>query len=427
MPSPSDIATRAFIVTLKAPCSGKSSAEVATLSGQSIRQVDRIYARAIKRGFDPHSLPVVLKNEHLEDAPRSGRPLKATEEAKKLAISKVQTDRFGREKTCADIAGDLSAIGLEVSASTVYRMLVSEGFRKTKPTRKPGLTQRMREERLAWCLARQDWTLEDWKSVIWSDETSVILLHRRGSYRVWRRPDERFLRSCIRERWKGSMEFMFWAAFSYDKKGPCHCWSPETKKEKADSIVIIDALNKQLEPEKKSAWELETAMRRVGLRNKPGQKPRWQWNESTGKLVRKEGKGGIDWWRYQQKVLIPKLLPFAQACEEERPGTVVQEDKAPSHAHHAQQRVFDLAGVQRLLWCGNSPDLNAIEAAWPYLKRITTKKGAPGSRAEAIRRWEAAWSALPQEKIRAWIERIPRHVRKIIELEGGNEYLEGRD
>jgi len=32
----------------------------------------------------------------------------------------------------------------------------------------------------------QDWSLEDWKKVVWSDETSVILGHRRGGVRVWR-------------------------------------------------------------------------------------------------------------------------------------------------------------------------------------------------------------------------------------------------
>lgn len=58
----------------------------------------------------------------------------------------------------------------------------------------------MRKERLDWCLARQHWTLEDWKNVIWSDETS-ILIHRRGGYRVWRMPAEKFLRSVIQERW----------------------------------------------------------------------------------------------------------------------------------------------------------------------------------------------------------------------------------
>ncbi|KAG7421869.1 hypothetical protein DER46DRAFT_653730 [Fusarium sp. MPI-SDFR-AT-0072] len=83
-----DIATRAFIVSLKAPCSGKTSAEVAELSGLSIRQVNRIYARAIERGFDPNIRPLIFKDEYLQDAPRSGRPTKATEGTKDLVVSK---------------------------------------------------------------------------------------------------------------------------------------------------------------------------------------------------------------------------------------------------------------------------------------------------------------------------------------------------
>ncbi|EFQ95129.1 hypothetical protein PTT_06957 [Pyrenophora teres f. teres 0-1] len=79
-------------------------------------------------------------------------------------------------------------------------MLKAAGYNKTKPTRKPGLTQKMRQERLEWCLAHKDWTLEDWKNVIWSDETSVVLNHRRGGYRVWRRPEEVFTKTVIRER-----------------------------------------------------------------------------------------------------------------------------------------------------------------------------------------------------------------------------------
>jgi hypothetical protein len=33
---------------------------------------------------------------------------------------------------------------------------------------------------------------------------------------------------------------------------------------------------------------------------------------------------------------------------------------------------------------------------------------------------------MPQEHIKAWIERIIVHVREVIQLEGGNEYQEGR-
>jgi hypothetical protein len=84
-----DIATRAFFVSLKAPCSGKTTAEVAGITGLQPRQVNRIYARAIERGFDPSLRPLVIRNEYFEDAARSGRPTKRTDETKELVIGKV--------------------------------------------------------------------------------------------------------------------------------------------------------------------------------------------------------------------------------------------------------------------------------------------------------------------------------------------------
>ena len=421
--APHNISTRALVITLKA--TGKSNDEITGLTGISKRTINSIFARAIERGFDPCQRPLKLLDKYLEDSHRSGRPSKL-DEASQRVVNSVRTDRYGREKSCADVAGMLSQEGFNISATTVWRVLKKAGFRKTKPTRKPGLTKKMRRDRLNWCLQHEHWTIEDWKNVIWSDETSVVLLHRRGGYRVWRKADEAFVRSCIRERWKGYSEFMFWACFSYDKKGPCHCWTPETKKEKEAATARINELNQELEPIMKAQWELENGMRRLDLRNKPGRQPRWVWNKKTGKVGRGRGSG-IDWYRYQTTILLPKLFPFAKQCMAERPGTVVQEDKAPAHDHYVQSHVYSLHGIQKLLWCGNSPDLNAIEPCWAWMKRYTTKKGAPKSRAEAIRAWEKCWRELPQDKIQAWIERIPIHIKQIIKLEGGNEYKEGRN
>jgi len=44
---------------------------------------------------------------------------------------------------------------------TVWRVLRKAGMKKTKPTRKPGLTKKMKEERLVFCRSHQHWTLED--------------------------------------------------------------------------------------------------------------------------------------------------------------------------------------------------------------------------------------------------------------------------
>jgi hypothetical protein len=42
------------------------------------------------------------------------------------------------------------------------------------------------------------------------------------------------------------------------------------------------------------------------------------------------------------------------------------------------------------------------------------------------RQWLHAWSQLPQEHIHSWIQGVIANIQRVIELEGGNEYVEGR-
>jgi hypothetical protein len=433
----SDLAIRAIIVFLKSPFGGAKSAkaihEQLFLSAEpsqslSISQINRIYKRACDNGFNPLSPNIIIKDEWLEDKVRAGRPQKSASNEVKAAVEKlIITNRSTREKTCADIAYLISTeLGISLSPPTIWRTLKLLKFKKTKPTRKPGLTKKMRIARFNFAKAHEHWTLEDWKCVIWTDETAVVIGHRRGGWRLWRRKDEAYVYSAIRPRWAGYMEFMFWGCFSYDKKGPYHIWKSETAAQKKAAEITIATLNTEREPELKEEWELNTAMSRAGLRNKPGIKPTWQFNKKSGKLVREKGKGGIDWWRYQQEIIVPKLIPFAKECMVERPNTLVQEDGAPSHAHHAQERVYKFARVAHLLWPGNSPDLNAIEPAWFWMKKNTTKNGPAEKKVQAEERWIEWWDRLPQTQIQAWIERIPHHITEIIRLNGGNEYKEGR-
>jgi hypothetical protein len=59
------------------------------------------------------------------------------------------------------------------------------------------------------------------------------------------------------------------------------------------------------------------------------------------------------------------------------------------------------------------------------MKRITTNKGVFGKK-NIKERWLQCWEELPQEQIQAWISRIPIYIQKVLDLEGGNEYKEGR-
>jgi hypothetical protein len=205
-----------------------------------------------------------------------------------------------------------------VSASTVYRVFIAEGYGVFKRTVKPGLKEADKQKRLDWCLEHR-WTLEQWKNVIFSDETSVVLGGAGGKRRIWRKKDETFHPHVVVRRWKGKREFMWWSCLSCDEKGPYRIWETETKAEKKAMEKDINKRNASRYEEDKRKWELEYAMQRIHItRNQPGPRAQFKHTEETGAYVVKEGKGSINWYRYQEKILKPLFFPFAWKLRKKR-------------------------------------------------------------------------------------------------------------
>jgi hypothetical protein len=398
---------------------------ITALTHVSKSQIYKIYDKAIERGYNPKVSKIVLL-KYVVDAPKPGRP-KTSPVVVDHILRILTKNSTTRSYSAARLAYEVSSIpGIAtISASTVYRVLKTEGYSVCKQTVKPGLTMDMKKARLAWCLLHEHWTLEDWKNVIFTDETSVQMGGVRGKRRVWRKADEAYHPHVIKRRWKGFKEFMFWGAFSYDKKGPCHIWKNETAAEKKARVADLDERNAKREAADRKKWEDEVEEKRRGVK-KPGRRPTWKHTEERGAFVVKKGRGGINWYRYQKVILEALLIPFAKECQEDRPDTIIQEDGAPAHTSHYQQEVFKLADIVKLLWPGNSPDLNAIEPTWNWMKRETTKKGGPTGKKQMKIDWIKCWDEMPQSKIQDWIERIVVHIQEVILLDGGNEYKEGR-
>ena len=147
---------------------------VQEVTGVSTSSISALKIKARQRGYDP-TVSRVLKVEYIEDAPRSGRPKKVTSEVEQAILNNVVQDRNSREKSSAMIGFDH-----KLSSTTILRTLKQNGFRPCKSTKKPGLDSIMKEARLQFCLRYQHWTIDDWKNVIWTDETSIILGSRRG-------------------------------------------------------------------------------------------------------------------------------------------------------------------------------------------------------------------------------------------------------
>ena len=377
----------------------------------------RTVKKAKERGWQAGS---PLTDSMLNNAPRSGRPEllqprdnNALEEVVDIhrtlpahALVKVLEERF-------------SELGLRKtpSRSTLLRWLKANGYRKVKFTTKPGLNQAQKMARLDFALQVRNWDLEKWKKVVWSDETSAVLGAYRGKRSIWRRPHESHSWRSIRRRWKGFSEFMFWGCFSYDRKGPGHCWIRETAALKKKYAGIISEYNAAHEAIDRATWESEERLTPSGKKSKK----KWKYTAKTGKMEVK-GKGGINWIRYQHEVLVPKFLPFVRKLG---PGFIAQEDNAPAHASRWNQAFWKDLDIEVLNWPPNSPDLSAIEPPWFIIKVDTSRHGPVTSDAVLRVLWHRHWKEFPQARLQRFVRRIPGHIQWVLKLFGGNEYKEG--
>ena len=77
-------------------------------------------------------------------------------------------------------------------------------------------------------MSRKDWGLVEWRTIIFSDEASIIVSTKRSQQNLSRTITEQYYPDYI-ERWYSNyLEAMFWGCFTYDHKGPCHIYYPET-------------------------------------------------------------------------------------------------------------------------------------------------------------------------------------------------------
>ena len=58
-----------------------------------------------------------------------------------------------------------------IATSTVQRKLCESGLHGRIAAKKPLLKDTNNKKRLAWAKKDEQWTLDQWKSVLWSDES----------------------------------------------------------------------------------------------------------------------------------------------------------------------------------------------------------------------------------------------------------------
>ncbi len=84
-----------------------------------------------------------------------------------------------------------------ISEHTTRRTLKQMGSSSRRPHRVPLLSDKNSTRRIQFAQAHQNWTIEDWKNVAWSDESLFLLRHSDGRVRIWRKEHESMDPSCL--------------------------------------------------------------------------------------------------------------------------------------------------------------------------------------------------------------------------------------
>ena len=111
-------------------------------------------------------------------------------------------------------------INQPLSAQTTWHYLKETGMKAVVKRKRPLLTKHHRKERLDFAISHQDWTMEDWKKVIWSDETKINRLGSDGRKWVWKKAGEGLSDRLVEGTLKfGGGSLMVWGCMLWDGVG----------------------------------------------------------------------------------------------------------------------------------------------------------------------------------------------------------------
>lgn len=155
----------------------------------------------------------------IQELPRSGRP-RVTDAQDDLYI---RTSHLrNRFRSAAFTARNLPN-QRRISDQTVRNRLKNYGIKPYRPAKRITLNNVHKRNRLAWCNARINWNHNQWRQVLFTDESTFGIQRKRGAMWVYRRPGERYSAFCVdeRDRQRGG-KLMVWGGISYNGKTALH-------------------------------------------------------------------------------------------------------------------------------------------------------------------------------------------------------------
>ena len=165
----------------------------------------------------------IKQGESIDRIPGSGRKRKTSPREDRYLVRQAKMERPPHEDCprVTDLAEELkhhSNNSTVISGRTVLRRLREANLRKNVKTRKPFVNTRNQAIRLKFARDHINWSVEQWKKVLWTDESPYVLRCMIRQY-VWRTPGERFKRRCMQGTVKHQKKIQVWGGFSWNGVG----------------------------------------------------------------------------------------------------------------------------------------------------------------------------------------------------------------
>ena len=287
-----------------------------------------------------------------------GRPSKLSSANIRHAQYLISSQKAENAVQITKTLGDI--INLPLSTQTVRRHLKTAGMKAVTKRKLPFLSKRHRQQRLDFAIAHKDWTVEDWKCVVWSDETKINRLGSDGKKWVWKKAGENTGKVISDRQVEGTLKFgggsvMMWGCMLWDGVGYA-C--------KIDGRMDADLYCQILDDELQAS-------------------------------VDHYGKTAED--------------------------IIFQQDGDPKHRSKKATEWFKDNDFKVLPWPAQSPDLNPIEHLWSHLKRrLGEYERMPSGMLELWERVEEEWNKIDVSVCQRLIESMPRRVEAVLKAKGGH-------
>ena len=291
----------------------------------------------------------------------AGRPPRLSKDEANRVEEYVTSSSKTRRMTYIQLAETLWPEG-EVGEEAVRNALRRRGYARRVALRKPPLSDKNKEKRLKWARQHAEWTINQWNTILWSDETWVTAGNHRKTF-VTRKAGEELDPTCIIPRITRQSGWMFWGSFYANIKGPYLFWEKDwgTINKDTYSARVIPLVDGYI---------------------------RW--------IARPENGGYTD--------------------------IVFMQDNAPGHTARITLEELEARNIRVIVWPPFSPDLNPIEALWNKMKDwiARTYPNRYATYDQLRIQVTEAWEAVGEDLLSELIATMPQRCQDVISADGGH-------